>query len=141
MGKIGMGELILILIIAIVVLGPDKLPQLARSLGKGIRSVKRYIHETTKDLEDLQELKDIQKDVTDIQKDLKLMGQGLEHSLESEVKKVEKEIETAESEITAAVEKEPEDIPAQTSPAAPAEETPAQAETLENNTQEETENG
>lgn len=113
MGKIGMGELLLILVIAIVVLGPDKVPQVARALGKGIRSVKKYIHETTKDLEDIQELKDLQKDVTDIQKDLKVMGQGLEHSLKTEVQTVENDIASAEEAITSAVEA-PEAEPAET---------------------------
>lgn len=134
MGKIGMGELLLILVIAIVVLGPDKVPQVARALGKGIRSVKKYIHETTKDLEDIQDLKDLQKDVTDIQKDLKAMGQGLEDSLKSEVKSVEKDIASAEEEIAAAVEKEPDEEPAKTKNI-------PETEPVSNTTQEESNNG
>lgn len=38
---LGMGELVLILAIALLVLGPSKLPQLATGLGKAIRSFKR----------------------------------------------------------------------------------------------------
>jgi TatA/E family protein of Tat protein translocase len=38
---LGMGELLLILAIALLVLGPSKLPQLATGLGKAIRSFKR----------------------------------------------------------------------------------------------------
>ncbi len=137
MAKIGMGELILILAIALIVLGPDKLPQLGRSLGKAIGSVKKYIHETTRDLEDIKEVADIRKDVADIQKDLRTMGQGLEHSLKSEAEAVEKEIESAEEEIAAAVEKVPEEQPAEPEPAVE----PEKAETAENNSQEETDNG
>ncbi len=38
---IGIAELIVIMIIAFVVVGPDKLPQIARALGKGIFELKR----------------------------------------------------------------------------------------------------
>lgn len=38
---IGMPELIIILIIALIVIGPQKLPDLARSLGKGLAEFKR----------------------------------------------------------------------------------------------------
>ena len=34
---LGMGELIVILIIALIFIGPKKLPELAKGLGKGIR--------------------------------------------------------------------------------------------------------
>lgn len=39
--NIGPGELILILIIALVVLGPGKLPDVAASLGKSVREFRR----------------------------------------------------------------------------------------------------
>ncbi len=38
---IGIPELLIILIIAFVVVGPEKLPKLARSLGKGFYELKR----------------------------------------------------------------------------------------------------
>ena len=38
---IGMPEMIVILIIALVVIGPQKLPELAKSLGKGLAEFKR----------------------------------------------------------------------------------------------------
>ncbi|MGA1844116.1 MAG: Sec-independent protein translocase protein TatB [bacterium] len=38
---IGMTELIVILVIALLVIGPDKLPELARTLGKGLAEFKR----------------------------------------------------------------------------------------------------
>ncbi|MBN2374418.1 twin-arginine translocase subunit TatB [bacterium] len=38
---IGMTELIVILVIALLVIGPDKLPELARMLGKGMSEFKR----------------------------------------------------------------------------------------------------
>jgi len=38
---IGLPELILIMAIALIVVGPDKLPELAKSLGKGIHELKK----------------------------------------------------------------------------------------------------
>ena len=104
MAKFGMGEIILILIIAIIVLGPDKVPQVSRAIGRGVRSIKKYIHETTRDLEDIQELKDLKTDVSNIQKDLKTMGQGLERSIKTEAETAEEDIRSAGAEITAAIE-------------------------------------
>ncbi len=45
--NIGPGELILILIIALVVLGPGKLPDVAASLGKSIREFRRAATDIT----------------------------------------------------------------------------------------------
>lgn len=39
--KLGMGELIVILLIVVVLFGASRLPQLGSGLGKGIRSFKR----------------------------------------------------------------------------------------------------
>jgi sec-independent protein translocase protein TatA len=41
LGSIGMPELILILVIALIVFGPKKLPEIGRSLGKGLGEFKR----------------------------------------------------------------------------------------------------
>jgi sec-independent protein translocase protein TatA len=38
---IGMPELIVIMVIALIVIGPQKLPDIARSLGKGLAEFKR----------------------------------------------------------------------------------------------------
>jgi sec-independent protein translocase protein TatA len=40
LNNIGPGELIVVLIIALVVIGPKKLPEVGRSLGKGMREFK-----------------------------------------------------------------------------------------------------
>jgi sec-independent protein translocase protein TatA len=38
---IGMPELLIIMVIALIVIGPQKLPELAKSLGKGLAEFKR----------------------------------------------------------------------------------------------------
>jgi len=49
---IGMPELIVILVIALVVIGPQKLPELARSLGKGLAEFKRATDDFKQSVED-----------------------------------------------------------------------------------------
>src|SRR5688572_24106690 len=41
----GMGELLLILVVALLVVGPDKLPEAARKIGKGIRDFRKHSHD------------------------------------------------------------------------------------------------
>lgn len=44
-GSIGMPELIIILVIALIFLGPGKLPELGSTIGKAIRGFKKAIDE------------------------------------------------------------------------------------------------
>jgi sec-independent protein translocase protein TatA len=42
-GNIGIGEILIVLAIALIVIGPKKLPEVGRSLGRGIREFKESI--------------------------------------------------------------------------------------------------
>ena len=55
---IGTGELIVILIVALVIIGPQKLPEIAKSLGKAMGEVKR----ATRDIQDELKFDDLLKD-------------------------------------------------------------------------------
>lgn len=46
-GGLNIGELVLILIIALVVFGPSKLPQLGKALGSGLKEFKNATRELT----------------------------------------------------------------------------------------------
>ena len=51
-GSLGMPELIVIFVIALIVFGPRKLPELGRSLGRGIAEFKKATNELQSTLED-----------------------------------------------------------------------------------------
>lgn len=51
-GSIGMPELIIIFVIALIIFGPRKLPELGRSLGKSLAEFKRASNELKNTLEE-----------------------------------------------------------------------------------------
>src|SRR3982750_2189983 len=51
-GSIGMPELIIIFVIALIIFGPRKLPELGKSLGKSIAEFKRASNELKSTLEE-----------------------------------------------------------------------------------------
>jgi sec-independent protein translocase protein TatA len=52
LGSIGMPELIIIFVIALIIFGPRKLPELGRSLGKSINEFKRASNELRSTLDE-----------------------------------------------------------------------------------------
>lgn len=92
---IGPLELILILLVLLIVLGPAKLPEVARAIGRGIRRFREATTELSKDFKEMaEEVKDAEKEVGTtldptggLTKDFKEMAK--------EVKDVRQEINTA----------------------------------------------
>ena len=72
------GEIAFILFITIMVFGADKLPEIARGLGKGIRQVKDATNEVKRDINesaksqglDTDFAKDIKKSITDVKENI-----------------------------------------------------------------------
>jgi TatA/E family protein of Tat protein translocase len=68
---IGMPEMILILAIALIVIGPKKLPDLAKSLGRAMREFKKATNEFKETMQIDSELADVKKAFNDINDDVK----------------------------------------------------------------------
>ena len=67
---IGMPELILIIIIALLVVGPRKLPDLARFLGKGLHEFRRAADDVKDTLKETLKVDEVKKDMDEIKNSL-----------------------------------------------------------------------
>jgi sec-independent protein translocase protein TatA len=54
-GNFGMGEILIVLVFALIILGPKRLPEVARSVGKGVREFKTAISMDDDDREQLRD--------------------------------------------------------------------------------------
>lgn len=68
---IGLPELIIIMVIALVVIGPSKLPDLARALGKGLAEFRKASQEIKDSFNLDEEINTIKKDTIDTISDFK----------------------------------------------------------------------
>lgn len=76
--NIGWGEILVILVVAVVILGPDRLPEATRHLAKELRKLRDWANNAQGQLkesvdEDFGDLKDLQKPVKEIAR-IKAMG-------------------------------------------------------------------
>ncbi len=67
---IGMPELIVIAVIALLVVGPKKLPDLARSIGKGLSEFKRAADDVTENIKETLKPDEVKKEVDDFKNSL-----------------------------------------------------------------------
>ena len=68
---IGMPELLLLLAIALIVIGPKKLPDLAKSLGRAMREFKKATNEFKESIQIDEDLSDVKKAFDDLGGDIK----------------------------------------------------------------------
>jgi|SRR6516164_1771121 TatA/E family protein of Tat protein translocase len=73
--QLGFQEMLMIFVIALLVFGPKKLPELGKSLGKGIREFKKATEELKSNWDE--HVKDISEPLNDARKELHGMGQNI----------------------------------------------------------------
>jgi sec-independent protein translocase protein TatA len=69
MGSHGMQEIIIIFVLALIIFGPRKLPELGKSLGKGLAEFKKASNELKQTWEDEVRLEKEKEAMSDILKD------------------------------------------------------------------------
>jgi sec-independent protein translocase protein TatB len=84
---IGMPEMLVILALALIVIGPKKLPDLAKSLGRAMREFKRATNELKETIQLEGELSEVKDTINGISDDVK---HAVDIDLESEKKKTDK---------------------------------------------------
>ena len=112
LSSVGTGELILILVIALIFLGPERLPEIARNVGKAIRQFRTTLQnlssEFGEELASVQEAtRDIQEGIQAVQ-DVRTLGQTLVSSaaapLVEAVEEVKETVDTVSGSTIAQVE-------------------------------------
>ncbi len=71
LGSIGFPELIFIFVVALLVFGPKKLPDVAKMLGKTIREFRKTVNDAKATIEEEIEKADLTKDFKELDKDIK----------------------------------------------------------------------
>ena len=80
-GPLGMQEMLIILVVALIVFGPRKLPQIGKTLGKSIAEFRRTSTELRSTLErevQMEEFRATRSEVSGLRKDVADLGRGLD---------------------------------------------------------------
>jgi sec-independent protein translocase protein TatB len=92
---IGFSELVVIGVVALIVIGPERLPKTARTIGHLFGRLQRYVNEVKADINreiELDELRKLQKEVQSAAQDLKTSVESAARNVESGVRDVERDL-------------------------------------------------
>ena len=81
MFDIGFSEMMLIAIVALVVIGPERLPKVARTAGHLLGRLQRYVNDVKSDINREMQLEELKK----LQSELQESARNVEQSLSSEM--------------------------------------------------------
>jgi len=98
MFDVGFSEIVVIAVVALIVIGPERLPKVARTLGHMFGRLQRYVNEVKADINremELDELRKLQTQVQDAARDI-------EHSMTSAAREVETGVRSVEAQLNAA---------------------------------------
>ena len=99
MFDIGFSEMMVIAIIALVVIGPEKLPKMARTIGILAGRLQRYVSDVKADINREIELDELRK----MRDSMQQAASNFESSVQSEINKANAEASKVEGELNAAV--------------------------------------
>lgn len=117
----GFSELVLIAIVTLVVVGPERLPKVARTAGHLLGRLQRYVSDVKSDIQREMQLEELKK----LQQQVEQQARQLETSIQSEVKGVQSELGSTAAAAEATLKGEPAPVaeatpvPAPPTPAAP----------------------
>jgi sec-independent protein translocase protein TatB len=115
MFDVGISEIMVIAVVALIVLGPEKLPKTARTLGHLFGRLQRYVGEVKADINRelaMEDLKKLQAEVNSAATDFKA-------TMTASAKEVEDNIRSVEASLNASAAGEPEAAPVRERGAAP----------------------
>jgi sec-independent protein translocase protein TatB len=98
MFDIGFSEIVVIAVVALIVIGPEKLPKTARTLGHLFGRLQRYVNDVKSDISreiELDELRRLQQEVKTAATDIETSVSSAMHDVETGVRNVESELNAA----------------------------------------------
>lgn len=105
MFDVGFSELMVVALVALIVIGPERLPRVARTMGHLFGRLQRYVNDVKADISREMELEELRKFKTTVED----AARGFESSVQGEVSKTETELEALTK-----LEQEPQAAPAST---------------------------
>ena len=76
---IGAPEILVVLLLVVMLFGADKIPEIARGLGKGMRQMKNATNSIKREIQDSADKHDLDLDVTkDIQKEIENVKENID---------------------------------------------------------------
>ena len=98
MFDVGISEIMVIAVVALIVLGPEKLPKTARTLGHLFGRLQRYVSDVKADINRELALEELKK----LQTEVKTAATDFQTSVSSAAQEVESKVRTVESDLNAA---------------------------------------
>ena len=101
MFDVGISEIMVIAVVALIVLGPEKLPKTARTLGHLFGRLQRYVSDVKADINrelQLEELKKLQAEVKTAATDFQASVSSVAEDVQSNVRAVESDLNAAAGE-------------------------------------------
>jgi len=120
MFDIGFSEIVVIGVVALVVIGPERLPKTARMLGHLFGRLQRYVNEVKSDISREMELDELRR----MKRDVESAARDLQQSVATTQAEVTAGVRSLETELNAAAASEPPASPASLPPSTPLAEPP-----------------
>jgi sec-independent protein translocase protein TatB len=115
MFDIGFSELLVIAVVALIVIGPERLPKVARTLGHLFGRMQRYVNDVKADIAREMELEELRK----LQSNVEDAARAIQGSVDREIRETRTELDK----VAEAANPLPAELPAALQPGAPAQET------------------
>jgi len=109
MFDIGFTEIVVIAVVALIVIGPERLPKTARTLGHLFGRLQRYVNDVKSDISREMELEELRK----LQQEMKSAASDLESSMTAAAKDVESGMRDVEAQLNAGASETPAPAPVQ----------------------------
>lgn len=84
MGQLGLPEILVIAVLALLVFGPDRLPELARTAGKAIAKFRSETSRSINELKRAADIDDLDRELKSLSRDLRDVRSSVTRSLTAE---------------------------------------------------------